>query len=69
MTPGFLLGWLSGFFDQLRTSVDSDHAARLMLQSLEVDGLEIRLKPVPSDASLAALNGDCSGAAWGGDDQ
>lgn len=37
MNPGYLLGWLSGFFDELRTNVDSDHAARRFLAALELD--------------------------------
>jgi hypothetical protein len=63
------MGWLVGFFDELRCNIDSEHAARRILQALDTDALEITHKSIPSDASLAALNGDCSGAAWGGDDQ
>lgn len=62
MNPGFLMGWLSGFFDQLRCNVGSDHAARQFSQALETDSLAVVHLPPPDD--IGGLHGEYD-AWWG----
>jgi len=43
---------LSGFFDELRAPIDSDHAARQFVKALETDGFALVQLPEPESVDV-----------------